>query len=346
MVFWIINFLRTLSDRRPLSIQSTQYNPLIVIMVALLAATLACSTTDIIGQRQQSGPTPTSVLFATATPGGRISVWLVTPTGQAGSTDPGGATPAGIGKIVGPAATATAAFATFQAATATAGATLQGPVYQPSDCPDARGGGPPPPPKPSAFSQYPETIGRYLSAGGPTTILEATLRSWGAVADGAVVQGDTDLTGDGISEIVVTAYDPATYKAGQLSPGQLLVYGCSQKGYRLLYSTLYSPNSMIPELKRVGDMNNDARAELAYAQRTCVGAVCSQVMQIMSWNATLGAFKSLNDVPMNATYGKIIIADLDKDGVLEVQIDFNAPVDPSIGPPRRTSDIWDWDGVV
>src|SRR5207248_2064023 len=44
--------------------------------------------------------------------------------------------------------------------------------------------------------------------------------------------------------------------------------------------------------------------------------------------------------------GKIIIADLDKDGVLEVEIDFNPPVDPTLGPPRKTVDIWDWDGVV
>src|SRR5438105_4668489 len=137
------------------------FNILILMLAALVAVTLACSTTDIIGQRQSGPPTPTSVLFATATPGGRISVWLITPTGQSGSTDsgPGGPTPPGIGKIVGPAATATAAYALMQAATMTAGATIQGPLYQPSDCPDSRGGGPPPPPKPTAFSQYPEAIG-------------------------------------------------------------------------------------------------------------------------------------------------------------------------------------------
>src|SRR5437868_2335583 len=119
------------------------YHALILMLAALFAATLACSTTDIIGQRQSGGPTPTPVLFATATPGGRISVWLITPTGQSGSTDPGGPTPPGVGKIVGPAATATAAYALMQAATMTAGATIQGPLYQPSDCPDSRGGGPP-----------------------------------------------------------------------------------------------------------------------------------------------------------------------------------------------------------
>jgi hypothetical protein len=309
--------------------------------LALWLAGLACSSiNDVVGQRG-AGPTATVLAFSTATPGGRISVWLITPTGQSsGSALP---TPTGFGHIIGPAATATAAYATLQAATATAGATLSGPLYQPSDCPEP--GGPPPPAKPAAFSRYPEAISLYLSAGGPATILEATLRTWGAVAEGAIVQADTDLTGDGINEVVVTIYDPANYKPGVASAGELLVYGCAQKGYRLLYNTLYSPSTVLPELRRVGDMNNDARAELAYTQQVCSAAQCTQAMQILSWNATLGAFKPLNDVPMNATSGRVEIADLDKDGVLEVAISFNPPPETSAGPPRRSRDVWDWEGV-
>ena len=63
---------------------------------------------------------------------------------------------------------------------------------------------------------------------------------WGALSEGAEVQADTDLTGDGIPEVMVNMYDPAYYKPGQPSPGQLLVFGCFQKGYRLLFSTDYS----------------------------------------------------------------------------------------------------------
>jgi hypothetical protein len=312
-----------------------------VVLLALVGASLACSgTDDLIGQRRE-GVTPTVAVFATATPGGRISVWLVTPTGQ--SSDPEQPSPTPFGQVVAPAATATAAFATLRAATATAGATLTGPIYQPSDCPDP--GAPLPPPKPASFNQYPEMIGRYLSAGGPTTILESTLRSWGAVTEGAVVQSDTDLTGDGVNDIIVTLYDPALYRAGQPSPGQMLIYGCAQKGYRLLYSTPYGPSTIIPELRRVGDMNFDSRAEVAFTQKTCSGGKCTQAMQIMEWNVTLGAFKPLNDIPMNATDAKIIISDVDKDGVLEVSIVFNPTLDPASGPPRKSVDIWDWDGV-
>src|SRR5260221_2474738 len=335
----------------PRWIKRQRHWALALVVLALCSASLACSSLeDVVGQ-PRGGPTPTVPLFATATPGGRISVFLTTPTGQANDTNQAG-TPVTSGQVVGPAATATAAYATMVAATATAGATMIGPNFQPNDCPPV--GGPPPALKPQTFSQYPEQIGVYLSAGGPSTILEATLRSWGAINDTAAVQADTDLTGDGIPEVIVTLYDPAFYKPNTLSPGTLLVYGCYQKGRRLLYSTPYSPTTMLPELKRVGDMNSDARAELAFTQQTCTGAPvlpggpptqCTQVMQILSWNAAIGGFSPLNDIPMNATNGKVNIADLDKDGILEVQITFQTPNDPAAGPPRRSADIWDWNGI-
>jgi hypothetical protein len=323
------------------AMRNFKHSPWLAFAILTLAGVACSGFTDIIGQRN-TAPTPTAPVFSTATPGGRVSVWLVTPTGQ--GEQPAQATPTPFGQIVAPAATATAAYATLQAGTAIAGATLSGPVFQPTDCPEPAS--PLPPARPNNFSQFPEIIGLYLSAGGPATILEATLRTWGAVAEGAVVQADTDLTGDGVKEILVTLYDPALYKPGQLSPGELLVYGCAQKGYKLIYSTPYSPATIIPELRRVGDMNNDARAELAYSQQTCNAAQCTQAMMILSWNATLGVFKTLNEYPMNASSARIGIADLDKDGVLEVSINFNPSPDQQAGPPRRTTDIWDWDGVV
>src|SRR5579871_5375210 len=164
----------------------------ITALVSLLVVSgLACSTSNLIGN-PPAGPTPTvGVVFATGTPGGRVSVWLITPTGQA---DQHVATPTPFGSIIAPVATATAAYATLQAATATAGASPAAPLYQPSGCPAP--GGPPPPPKPAQFGNYPQAIGLYLSAGGAPTTLEAALRSWGALqgAEGHV-QADTDLTG-------------------------------------------------------------------------------------------------------------------------------------------------------
>jgi hypothetical protein len=318
--------------------------PLWALMLALV--TLACSSIDdVIGQRP-AVPTPTLPPFATATPGGRMSVSLLTPTGEGGTPVPTG-TP--FGQIVAPAATATAAMQAIQTATAQAARAANITLFQPSGCPPLSG--PLPPEKPASFNQYPEMVGRYLSAGGPPTILEALLRSWGALHDWGVVQADTDITGDGITEIIVNLYDPAFYQAERLSPGQLLVFGCSQGGYRLLYATAYSLETMLPELRRVGDMNGDIRAELAFSQKLCTGSAaftgrCTSKLDILNWNSALGIFKPIHEQPIDATYGRVTILDVDNDGNLEVIVQYPPLNDAAAGPQRNVTDIWDWNGVV
>ena len=141
---------------------------------------------------------PTPGVARTATPGGVLSVWVVTPADgsapQADNVTPNATVPGS--RPVGPAATATAAFATIEAATAVAAAPPPAPYYQPDECPPARA--PSPPTRPANFNDYKDRIAGYLSAGGSPTVLEATLRNWGAINDaGGVVQADTDLTGDG-----------------------------------------------------------------------------------------------------------------------------------------------------
>src|SRR5258708_36487796 len=179
----------------PRWIKPQRSRALVVVLLALWSASLACSSLDDVVGQQRGGPTPTIPLFATATPGGRISVFLTTPTGQANNTDQNG-TPVTSGQIVAPAATATAAYATMVAATATAGATVTGPIFQPNDCPPVAG--PPPPLKPQTFSQYPEKIGAYLSAGGPSTILQTPPRRWGGINERAAGPAQTDPTGEGL----------------------------------------------------------------------------------------------------------------------------------------------------
>lgn len=317
-----------------------QLKAVIILAAALLGSGLACSSVDdVIGQRPAK-PSPTAPAFVTATPGGRISVLLVTQSAVQNSGKPT-ATP--LGAVIGPAATATAIASARNAATAAANVTPVLPAYVSGECPPASA--PPPPPKPATFNQYPEVIGRYLSSGGPATLLEGILRQWGAIKDGAVVQSDTDLTGDGVPEIIVTLYDPTYYQPAKPAAGEMLIYGCAQRGYRLLFSTNYTPVTMIPELRRVGDMNGSLRASVAYTQKTCDQGRCSEEMQIMNWNAGLGVFRPLNDTPIVTTNAKVAVADLDGDGVLEIAVNFNFVQDMTAGPQRRTTAIWDWDGA-
>lgn len=309
-----------------------------IAVLCLLSLGAACSSIgDIIGQRPVR-PTPTLAPFATATVGGRISVSLIEGTPQ----PPMEASPQ-MGQIVAPAATATAIAATVSAATAAAQVPFVPPQFETGECPPR--GNPPPPPPPTSFSQYPEAISLYLSAGGATTVVEAALRAWGAIREGAVVQSDTDLTGNGAPEIIITAYDPSRFRAGAPSAGQLLVFGCVQRAYRLLYSTIYGAESMLPVLHRVGDMNGDTRAELVYSQQLCTAGGCLTRAQILSWSEMLGQFRPLNLLPIDATNGRIGIGDPDGDGVLELFVTYNPPLDFSAAPPRRSTIYWDWDGA-
>ncbi len=312
----------------------------IIPATLLFLAALACSADDIVGQRQQV-PTPTSIAFSTATPGGRISVSLGTPNAPSGGN---GGVPTQGGQIVAPAATATANAAARSAATATAGAAAIVPLFQPNECPSPAS--PQTPLRPSSFGLFPQAIALFLSAGGAPTTLETALRAWGAVVEGrGVVQADTDLTGDGINEIIVTLVDPSLYRANVPAPGQMLIFGCDQKAYKLLYGTPYSPNTILPELRRVGNMNGDGRAQIAFTQQVCTLGQCTQSMQILNWNSVIGAFGQLNDTLIDATNARVQIGDVDGDGLLEITITFNPPADVNAGPYRRVVHIWDWTGA-
>lgn len=310
----------------------------ICLLVLFLAA---CSALDRIGER----PDPTNTLLArrTATLGGRISVWLISPTAPSGAQ---GNTPVPFGtargEVVGQVATATAIFNDF--ATQTAEAEVQLPNFQPGDCPlpSRRVPGPPP----DDFAAYPAAIGAYLSEGGPTAVLESELRLWGAVTDqGGVVQDDTDLTGDGVEEILITLFNPFTYNPDAiLNAGQLLVYGCDNGGYRLLYSTPNSPGLALPVLHRVGDMNGDVKAELVFDIQSCSRTACIREGNVLTWNPVTGVFEQLNNATIMAVNGRLGVVDIDNDGILELTAASNPPSDIASGPQRSVVDIWDWTG--
>ena len=318
---------------------------LLWIMLGLAALIVAgCGpVADVIGDRDP--PTPTSKPLTTATPGGRLSVWLVTPTGQFDA--PLTPTPPGVagGNPVGPNATATADIATRQAATQTAAAPEAAPYFQPNECPAPAV--PAPPPRPESFTDYNVVIGRYLSAGGSSTVLEATLRNWGAITDaGGVVQADTDITGDGVLEVIVTLFNPQTFnEEAQLNAGQMLVYGCDNGGYRLLYATQYNTGIALPQLSRVGDMNADVKNELVYYTETCNGSSCYKDAKILTWNAIVGVFEELNNGQIIAINGRVSILDVDEDGVLELTAQINPSGNMAAGPSRTLMDVWDWNGL-
>lgn len=315
------------------------------LLLAFLFAGLffsACSVLDQIGERPEATQAP--ALFRTATPGGRISVWLITPTGRAAVpfSTPDPAQPRG--EVIGPAGTATAVIGTLIAATQTAAAPASLPNFQPDQCPEFSGRVPEP--RPDIFGEFPAAIGAFLSEGGAPAVLEGELRNWGAITGaGGVVQSDTDLTGDKIPEILITLYNPYAYNPNiVLNPGRLLVYGCDEGAYRLVYSTPDSPGFALPVLHRVGDMNGDVKAELVYDIQSCAQTYCTREGQILTWNPITGVFEPLNNAPIVAVNGRLGVADIDSDGILELTAQSNPLGDTASGPTRSLVDVWDWTG--
>lgn len=329
-----------MTKRRFFSRQSALY--LTLLLVTSLALAACDEALNRIGERPD--PTTSPVSQRTATPGGRISVWMVSPTGPpvAGDNPVADGTPRG--EVVGPAATATALVGTLTAATQTAAAPPNPPSFQTDDCPEPSGRVPEP--RPDIFEQFPAAIGTYLSEGGPTSVLESELRNWGAITrQGGIVQADTDLTGDGSHEIIVTLYNPFTYNPdAPLNAGQLLVYGCDNGGYRLLYSTRFSPGLALPILHRVGDMNADVKAEVVYSVKSCTYTYCIDEGQILTWNTITGSFEPLNNSPIVTINGRLGIGDVDGDGILEIEAVSNPPSSVPGEEAFRIRDIWDWTG--
>lgn len=319
---------------------------LVLLLAALILAAAGCDPVgDAIGLGERDAPSPTPRPFVAGTPGGKLSVWLITPTGQAATPDPGG----GIGpdgNPVEPVLEVTRFYATSAAATATALAPTPAPRYGSGDCPLASS--PAIPAKPQSFTDYADAIGVFLSAGGSTRVLEPRLRNWGAFTDtGGLIQTDTDITGDGVPEVIVTLFNPNVYNPeATRNAGQLLVFGCQtdslgNPGYRLLYESPFETYIALPWLLRVGDMNGDARAELVYGYEMCDGFRCYQTVEIRSWNAVRGQFVRLHDADIIAVNGRTGIEDVDFDGVLELIVTNNA-AGPTVGP----IETWDWTGSL
>lgn len=309
---------------------------LLIAGLALAAASLACADATTIG-----GATATAS-FSTATPGGSISISLLTPT----ITIPGVANPNAM--VIGPVATATAEAAAHAAGTATAAAliptpTVPGIFTDPAVCPlpgTATLSSQPP-----GFTRYAEQMVEYLSEGGAPTILEATLRTWGALTEfGGLVRADRDFTADGVPEVLVVAFDPQHVEDSP-PPGNLFIFGCEEGAYRLLFQAGYSVDRGAPVLHSADDINGDRINDLVYSVRTCGETSCQDEVEIVEWSLTLENFASLLSEAVIQPNAEIVVSDVDEDQLTEVSVTSGIIPAAEAGPQRQITTIYKWDGT-
>ncbi|MEJ2148006.1 MAG: hypothetical protein P8Z40_00850, partial [Chloroflexota bacterium] len=277
--------------------------------------------------------------FDTATPGGSISISLLTPTAPVGGEENQQTTP------IGAVATGTAQADMAAALTATAMVptpTIPGIFTRPATCPAA--GTPSLPTSSPSFNRYAEVIVQYLSDGGPTTILEAALRRWDALTErGGLVRADRDFTGDGVPEVLISVFDPQNEDRFP-QPGELLVFGCEDEAYRLLYQAGYALDQGAPVIVSADDINGDYLNDLVYAYQTCGEQVCYGHVEAVEWSLTLGNFGSILGEEVVEPQPEVLISDIESDGLGEIVVTAGLISGLDAGPQRTYTRIYAWDG--
>ena len=309
--------------------------PVLIAALALAAAVIAC-----IGGAPTGAPTE-AAQFATLTPGGRISVSLLTPTSPAEDVPAQGGTP------IGPVATSTAeAASTLEQTQSAPAATPTTPgVFAPAaECPAP--GNPRLPAEPPAFNRFAETIVQYLSGGGAPTVLEGRLAAWGTFTSyGGFIRADRDLTGDGVPEVLAVLMNP--HEQEFPFPGDLFIFGCERGAYRLLYQAGSAPNRSAPIILNVenNDVNANRLNDLVYAVQTCDDRICSTSVEVIEWSLTLNSFGSLLAQRIDEPFAAVEVADLEGDGLSEIVVERGAVASEAAGPQRSRTTTLRWDGA-
>jgi hypothetical protein len=177
-------------------------------------------------------------------------------------------------------------------------------------------------------------------------VLEATLREWNVInSSGGLVRADRDFTGDGVPEVMIVLLDSQSLDH-KPPPGDLLIFGCDNGGYRLLHQAGYQAGSGAPEIQSADDINGDFINDLVYVIRTCGERGCVGVVHALEWSLTLGTFGSLFAADITAQEPRVQVKDLETDNVLEISITSGVIPFPDAGPQREVTRIYKWDGIA
>lgn len=178
-------------------------------------------------------------------------------------------------------------------------------------------------------------ITTYLNSGGVSATLEIGLSESSAVNEVGVIRNNFDLTGEGTPEVLVAFSTPE-------QGGVLLLYTCENGRYVLRYQNPIGGG--VPQVLRIGDMNNDNRTDLLATVEQCsdVDGLCQYKTVVITWDG--GTFVNLLNSPPDGDIPPEAL-DVDNDSVLEVVTQQQGSGNSQTGPIRTGSQIYDWNGV-
>ena len=190
----------------------------------------------------------------------------------------------------------------------------------------------------SEFTAIPGAILDFLNNGGSIATLDEALYQK-RIANQPVAVGAMDLTGDGKQDVAVSIFDPAS----PLTPpaGKLLVYGCQEGVYRMLYQQVSAEGSGAPGIRYLQDLNGDGIAELVVGSPTCGASTCFEEVDILGWTGT-GFEDFLVGSTIEIPAPVINLLDPQADGVYDLEISGGGFGSAGAGPQRSQSTVWSY----
>lgn len=184
-----------------------------------------------------------------------------------------------------------------------------------------------------------DAIANFLTLGGSLTDLEdQMINDWGVLGTEGFIRSDSDMTGEGTPEIIVSYTAPGDV-------GALSIFTCSNGQYLARYE-ITSDGSDPPLLTWLGDINGNGFNDLVYSAFACdEDDTCEYTTQIVTWERERGRFVNLVDRTMTS-FNVPTLNDIDNDDVAELVLVLDSRGTSATGPLRTGVNIYDWNGSV
>lgn len=194
----------------------------------------------------------------------------------------------------------------------------------------------------AAFAETPQAILDFLNAGGSIAALDEALYQ-AHIANQPIAVGAIDVTGDGVQDVAVSIFDPAS----SLIPpgGKLLIFVCQDGVYRLLHHQPSTEGMGTPGIRYLQDLNADGQAELVAGSPACGASTCFEDVQILGWTGA-GFENLLAGSTVEIPAPVINLLGPRADGIFDLEIAGGGFGSAGAGPQRGLSIVWTYQPAV